>query len=163
MCGKYNINESVEDYLKKVLSGDTSAPIDLEYISNGDTSGTIQFNGVEYLYNENDDGTFDVRPVEENTDIMESLNMTPQEVEKELSELSNKFTEREILIQTDKEEEKELALKILKKHYKYVEPSDGRMSDDDSVNWKISASDPLKDISKYDDDVGEYFSSSFND
>ena len=165
------ISESIEDFLAKALAGEVAVPIDFEYVSQGDNSGDIQFNGVTYGYIKNDDGTYTVLTPKFEESLQEDFVddgvnrkvKTPQEIEKELSELSNKFTDREVLVRTELEDEKTLAVNALRKHYRIVEPSDGRMSKDDKMSWVISASEPLNSSTDdYDDNIGDYFTEAFS-
>lgn len=159
-----SLNESIEDYLAKILAGEVAVPMDVNYISQGKSSGDIQFNGITYGFLKNEDGTYTILSPTKDTIAEDFVNdgvnrkvKTPQEIEKELSELSNNFTEQDIMLRTELEDEKTLAANILKKHYSTVEISDGRTTKEEHMSWVVTAAGPFKDFAEdYDDNIGDY-------
>lgn len=62
------------------------------------------------------------------------------EVERELKSITNNWTDKEGTIRCYWEQEKNYGLQILKKHYKYVETSDGRTGKGEDMSWVLSYS-----------------------
>lgn len=70
---------------------------------------------------------------------------TYEESEKALKDYTKNWTKDSGTSRTYYKAEKDNGIKILKKHYKTVEVSDGRGSDKEDMSWVISYSDPIKD------------------
>lgn len=62
------------------------------------------------------------------------------EVERELKSITNNWTDKEGTIRCYWEQEKNYGLQILKKHYKYVETSDGRTGKGEDMSWVLAYS-----------------------
>lgn len=84
-----------------------------------------------------------------NESLKESVNdddaYTYEESEKALKDYTKNWTKESGTSRTYYKAEKDNGIKILKKHYKTVEVSDGRGSDEEDMSWVISYSDPIKD------------------
>lgn len=84
-----------------------------------------------------------------NESLEESINddeaYTYEESEKALKDYTKNWTKDSGTSRTYYKEEKDNGVEILKKHYKTVEVSDGRGSDEEEMSWVISYSDPIKD------------------
>lgn len=81
--------------------------------------------------------------------LNESINddeaYTYEESEKALKDYTKNWTKESGTSRTYYRKEKDNGVSILKKHYKTVEVSDGRGSEDEEMSWVISYSDPIKD------------------
>lgn len=81
--------------------------------------------------------------------LEESINeddaYTYEESEKALKDYTKNWTKDSGTSRTYYKKEKDDGIDILKKHYKVVEVSDGRGSNDKEMSWVISYSDPIKD------------------
>ena len=75
---------------------------------------------------------------------MKKQNYTFEEVEDQLKDLTNNFSEKDGVVRCWYEQEKVFGVQILKKHYKVVEVSDGRGSDDEDMSWVISYATPKR-------------------
>lgn len=64
------------------------------------------------------------------------------EVERELKSITNNWTDKEGTIRCYWEQEKNYGLQILKKHYKYIETSDGRTGKGEDMSWILAYSEP---------------------
>lgn len=62
------------------------------------------------------------------------------EVERELKSITDNWTDKEGTIRCYWEQEKNYGLQILKKHYKYVETSDGRTGKGEDMSWVLAYS-----------------------
>lgn len=65
-----------------------------------------------------------------------------KEVEQELKSITDNFTDKDGTVKCFFPEEKEHAMKVLRKHYKIVEPSDGRRSKYDEVVYVLAYAEP---------------------
>lgn len=65
---------------------------------------------------------------------------TYEEVEDELRNFTNNWTEKEGILRTPWEQEKDYGVLILKKHYDNVEVSDGRTGSGEDMSWAVSYS-----------------------
>lgn len=79
--------------------------------------------------------------------LKESINTddayTYEESEKVLKDYTNDWKKESGTSRTYYKKEKDNAIDILKKHYKVVEVSDGRGSNDEEMSWIISYSEPI--------------------
>ncbi len=79
--------------------------------------------------------------------LKESINddgaYTYEESEKVLKDYTNGWKKESGTSRTYYKKEKDSAIDILKKHYKVVEVSDGRGSNDEEMSWVISYSEPI--------------------
>lgn len=80
-----------------------------------------------------------------NESINEEDAYTYEESEKALKDYTKNWTKESGTSRTYYKAEKDNGVEILKKHYKTVEVSDGRGSNDEEMSWVISYSDPIKD------------------
>lgn len=80
-----------------------------------------------------------------NESINEDDAYTYEESEKALKDYTKNWTKDSGTSRTYYKAEKDNGIDILKKHYKVVEVSDGRGSEDEEMSWVISYSDPIKD------------------
>lgn len=71
-----------------------------------------------------------------------------EEVEKSLKDYTNNWKRQDGTARTYYKTEKEHIMDVLKKHYKVVEPSDGRRSEDEEMCWVVAYSDPIKEGAK---------------
>lgn len=71
-----------------------------------------------------------------------------EEVEKSLKDYTNNWKRQDGTARTYYKTEKEHIMDVLKKHYKVVEPSDGRRSEDEEMCWVVSYSDPTEEGAK---------------
>lgn len=67
---------------------------------------------------------------------------TYKEVEKDLRSITKDFTDKEGTVRCWYEQEKIYGVQVLRKHYRIVEPSDGRVSDKEDMSWVIAYADP---------------------
>ena len=79
--------------------------------------------------------------------LKESINddgaYTYEESEKVLKDYTKNWTKESGISRTYYKKEKDSATDILKKHYKVVEVSDGRGSNDEEMSWVMSYSEPI--------------------
>ena len=80
-----------------------------------------------------------------NESVYEDDAYTYEESEKALKDYTKNWTKDSGTSRTYYKKEKDNGIEILKKHYKVVEVSDGRGSEDEEMSWVISYSDPIKD------------------
>ena len=81
-----------------------------------------------------------------NESLQESVNeddaWSYEEIEKSLNDYTNGWKRESGTSRTWYETEKDHCKNILKKHYKYVDVSDGRGSDGEEMSWVVAYSDP---------------------
>ena len=73
---------------------------------------------------------------------------TYKEVERELKDITNDFTDKDGNIRCYWEQEKEYGKQILKDHYDIIEVSDGRTGKGEDMSWVISYANPKIDMEK---------------
>lgn len=68
------------------------------------------------------------------------------EVERELKNITNDWTDEEGTIRCYWEQEKNYGMQILQKHYDIVEPSDGRTGSGEEMSWVLAYSRPKEEL-----------------
>lgn len=68
------------------------------------------------------------------------------EVERELKNITNDWTDKEGTIRCYWEQEKNYGMQILQKHYDIVEPSDGRTGSGEEMSWVLAYSRPKEEL-----------------
>lgn len=78
-----------------------------------------------------------------NESVEEDGSYTYEESENVLKDYTNGWKKESGTSRTYYKKEKDSAIDILKKHYKAVEVSDGRGSNDEEMSWAISYAEPI--------------------
>lgn len=110
-------------YLKDIENEQNS-----DYDYSKDLDGVLPDDELEEDYQSSDDGWGDP--------------YTFDEVERELKKITNGWKDKDGTIRCYYEQEKEFGKQILKKHYKYVEVSDGRTGPGEKMSWVLAYSSP---------------------
>lgn len=121
-------------YLKDIEAEQNS-----DYDYSNDLDGILPDDELEEDYQSNDDSWGDP--------------YTFDEVERELKKITNGWRDKEGTIRCYYEQEKEFGKQILKKHYKYVDVSDGRTGPGQDMSWVLAYSSP-KGIKESMDSAG---------